>query len=262
MRTSFQYNTGIIKASPWLLLRHRCATGLTREPQAAYAQRDSFHGPRGILSGLACARHHPRLGARHASKLLQAFGSPEAIFRAPLTELEAQGIPAAVAQVTFWPVHECRSKELAAVQKAGVRLMTWEEPLYPARLRKIYDAPPLLYVRGNAELLDRYSIGIVGTRRPSSYGNQMTERLGRDLAQRGLVVASGLGRVELTLAPMKARSAFPLDRLLGFWVVGLTWFIPRRIASFSYAWKSAAKSSVNFPWARFRRRRISRCVTG
>jgi DNA processing protein len=137
----------------------------------------------------------PGLGARYAAKLLGVFGSPDAIFRAPLTELEAQGIPAAVAQA----LHSGQSmsvaaKELAAVQKAGIRLMTWEEPAYPARLREIYDPPTLLYLRGNAELLARYSIGIVGTRRPSSYGNQMAERLARDLAQRGLAIASGLAR--------------------------------------------------------------------
>jgi DNA processing protein len=137
----------------------------------------------------------PGLGARYAAKLLGAFGFPEAIFRAPLTELEAQGIPTAVAQA----LHSGQSmsaaaKELAAVQKAGVRLMTWEEPAYPARLREIYDPPPLLYLRGNADLLARYSIGIVGTRRPSSYGNQMAERLARDLAERGLAIASGLAR--------------------------------------------------------------------
>ncbi len=72
--------------------------------------------------------------------------------------------------------------------------MTWDEPGYPLRLREIYDPPPLLYLRGNAELLARYSIAIVGTRRPSPYGNQMGEKLGWDLAERGLVVVSGLAR--------------------------------------------------------------------
>lgn len=73
-------------------------------------------------------------------------------------------------------------------------MLTWDEPKDPARLREIYDPPPLLYVLGNVELLSRHSISIVGTRRPNPYGNQMAEKLARDLADRGLVVSSGLAR--------------------------------------------------------------------
>ena len=80
------------------------------------------------------------------------------------------------------------------MQAAGCRLLTWDEPQYPPRLREIYDPPPLLYVRGNVELLTRHLISIVGSRRPTPYGNQMAEKLGQDLADRGLVVASGLAR--------------------------------------------------------------------
>jgi DNA processing protein len=137
----------------------------------------------------------PGLGARMAGKLLREFSSPEAIFAASLTALEGQHLPAAVAQAIHarQPLSDA-AKELALVQAAGVRLLTWDEPQYPVRLREIYDPPPLLYVRGNVELLARHSISIVGARRPTPYGNQMAERLGRDLAERGLVVMSGLAR--------------------------------------------------------------------
>jgi DNA processing protein len=117
----------------------------------------------------------PGLGARMAGKLRREMGSPEAIFNASLTELEGR-LPAAVAQA----------------QAAGVRLLTWDEPEYPQRLREIYDPPPLLYVRGNVELLNRHLISIVGSRRPTPYGSQMAEKLARDLADRGLVIVSGL----------------------------------------------------------------------
>jgi DNA processing protein len=137
----------------------------------------------------------PGSGARMAGKLLRAMGSPQAIFHASLTELEAQRLPAAVAQAihTQRPLSDA-AKELATAQEANVQLLTWDEPLYPARLREIFDPPPLLYVRGNIELLGRHLISIVGARRPSPYGNQMAERLGRDLADRGIVVTSGLAR--------------------------------------------------------------------
>ena len=137
----------------------------------------------------------PGLGPRLAGKLLREFGSPDAIFEASLTSLEAQHLPAAVAQA----IHSrqplsAAAKEIAQAEQLGCKMLTWDEPEYPRLLREIYDPPPLLYVRGNIELLSRHSISIVGARRPTPYGNQMAERLGRDLAARGLVIVSGLAR--------------------------------------------------------------------
>jgi len=137
----------------------------------------------------------PGLGARSAGKLLRAFGSPAAIFNSSLTSLEAQQLPAAVAQA----IHSrqplsAAARELVLAETAKCHLVTWDEPRYPQLLREIYDPPPLLYVKGNTDLLNRHAISIVGTRRPTPYGNQMAERLARDLADRGLVIVSGLAR--------------------------------------------------------------------
>jgi len=137
----------------------------------------------------------PGLGARMAGKLLREFGTPEAIFNASLTALEAQNLPAPVAQAIHTrQAMSDAARELAQVEQSRCRLINWSEDCYPHLLRQIYDPPPLLYVKGNVELLDRHSIAIVGARRPTPYGNQMAERLGRDLAERGLVVVSGLAR--------------------------------------------------------------------
>ena len=137
----------------------------------------------------------PGVGARLAGKLLRQLGSPEAVFRASLTELEAQNLPAAAAQAIHSgePLKQAE-KEIAKAHQIGARLLTWDEPAYPHRLREIYDPPPLLYVKGNLDFLDRHSLAIVGTRRPTPYGNQIAERLARDLADRGLVIVSGLAR--------------------------------------------------------------------
>lgn len=137
----------------------------------------------------------PGLGARMAGKLLREFGSPEAVFNASLTALEAQHLAAPVAQA----IHSreplsAAAKELAQVQQAGCSLLNWGDPAYPHLLREIYDPPPLLYVKGKKELLDRHCLAIVGARRPTPYGNQIAERLARDLAERGLVIGSGLAR--------------------------------------------------------------------
>ena len=137
----------------------------------------------------------PGLGARMAGKLLREFGSPDAIFNASLTALEGHRLPAAVAQA----IHSRQprsdaAREIAKVQAVGCRLLTWDEPEYPELLREIYDPPTLLYARGNIELLNRHTISIVGARRPTPYGNQMAERLAKDLADRGLVITSGMAR--------------------------------------------------------------------
>ncbi len=137
----------------------------------------------------------PGIAARQAGKLLAHFGSPEEIFRASLTELEACRLPAAVARaIHSREPFSAAEKELAAVEKAAVALLHWNEPHYPRLLRETYDPPPLLYLRGNRELLTRYAIAIVGSRKPSPYGTQMAARLARDLSERGLCIASGLAR--------------------------------------------------------------------
>ena len=137
----------------------------------------------------------PGLGSRLAGRLLREFGSPEAVFRASLTELEACHLPAAAAQaVASQSALRDAEKELASVRKLGAGLICLADAEYPKILQQIYDPPILLYVRGDASLLNRHAIAIVGSRRPSTYGNQMTERLARDLAERGLVIVSGLAR--------------------------------------------------------------------
>ena len=143
----------------------------------------------------------PGLGSRNVAKLLGMFGEPEAIFRVPLTELEALGLTAEAAQSIHSrePLRRAE-KELERVKASDCHLVTWNDAAYPPLLREIYDPPGLLYLRGNPEALGRPTISIVGTRRPTTYGIQMAERLGRDLAGQGLAVASGLARGIDTLA--------------------------------------------------------------
>jgi DNA processing protein len=86
-------------------------------------------------------------------------------------------------------------KELAGIRNiSGCRLLNWTEPEYPQTLLQIYDPPILLYLRGDPQILNMPCLSIVGTRRPTLYGSQMAERLGRDLAARGLVILSGMAR--------------------------------------------------------------------
>jgi DNA processing protein len=147
------------------------------------------------LSWLALALT-PGLASRLSGRLLEEFGSPEEVFRAPLPRLEGCRLPAAVAQAVFKKQAFKRAeKELASIRGIeNCRLVSRNDPEYPRTLLQIYDPPVLLYVRGDAKVLNEPSISIVGTRRPTLYGTQMAERLGREIAARGVVVVSGMAR--------------------------------------------------------------------
>jgi DNA processing protein len=138
----------------------------------------------------------PGLASRLSGRLLKRFGSPDAVFRAPLTDLERCSLPAPVAQAVFKKESFKRAeKELNAARNIDrCRLINWTDPEYPKTLLQIYDPPVLLYVRGDATVLNLPSLSIVGSRKPTLYGTQMADRLGRDLASRGLVIVSGMAR--------------------------------------------------------------------
>ena len=137
----------------------------------------------------------PGLGPTRARRLVEFFGGVEQVFAASLTELEAAGLPAQAAQsIGTGRSVELAHDELAKAKAAGVRLVTLDDAEYPARLRQIYDPPLVLYVRGNVTALAQPGIAMIGTRHPTPYGTGMAERLGCDLASRGLVIFSGLAR--------------------------------------------------------------------
>jgi DNA processing protein len=135
------------------------------------------------------------LGNRGCHKLIEHFGSPQAAYMASLTELESSGIPARVAQAIFSQVAlKDAEREVEQAAKADCELIAFDNDDYPPLLKQIPDAPLLLYVRGNVKVLSQYAVAVVGSRRPSAYGSSVAHRLAHDLAQRQLVVVSGLAR--------------------------------------------------------------------
>jgi DNA processing protein len=137
----------------------------------------------------------PGLGPTKARKLVEHFGSAEAVFRASLTELESTGIQAVSAQsLATGKSAELAREEIARAAAAGITMLSMDDPGYPPRLKEIYDPPLILCVRGNAEVLTRPGIAMVGTRHPTPYGSGMAERLACDLAAQGLVIVSGMAR--------------------------------------------------------------------
>ena len=120
----------------------------------------------------------PGLGTRTSGKLLDRFRTPQAIFRASRTELEAAGVNGAVAQsiasgITF----EDGAAQHDKMAEAGAVVITMGDPRYPQLLREIFDPPILLFARGRVELLQSLAVAVVGTRRPTPYGLAVAERL-------------------------------------------------------------------------------------
>ena len=137
----------------------------------------------------------PGLGPTKSRKLVEHFGSAEAVFRASLTELEGSGIPAVSAQsLATGKSIELAQEEIAHAATAGATVLSMDDPLYPPRLKEIYDPPLVLYVRGAVDVLSKAGIAMVGTRHPTPYGSGMAERLASDLAAQGLVIISGMAR--------------------------------------------------------------------
>jgi DNA processing protein len=135
------------------------------------------------------------LGPTKARKLVEHFGSAEAVFHASLTELESTGIQAVSAQsIATGKSAELAREEVARAATAAVTVLSIEDVCYPPRLKEIYDPPMVLYVRGNAAVLTQPGIAMVGTRHPTPYGSGMAERLACDLASQGLVIISGMAR--------------------------------------------------------------------
>lgn len=134
-----------------------------------------------------------RIERFHTGGLLERFGGVEEIFSASPQELEGFSPQFAKPVLSFrdWDRVE-REMELAA--RAGARIVTYENPLYPSQLKLTYDPPCLLYMLGNDYRDSAPAVAIVGTRHPSQYGSEMAEVLGRDLAYSGVSVVSGMAR--------------------------------------------------------------------
>jgi DNA processing protein len=137
----------------------------------------------------------PGLGPTKARRVIEFFGSIQALFRASLTELEAAGLRAVSAQsLGTGRSMEMAQDELGKAASADAQIIALDDPRYPTQLKQIYDPPLILYVRGNQSVISQPGIALVGTRHPTPYGSGMSERLACDLAARGLVIFSGMAR--------------------------------------------------------------------
>jgi DNA processing protein len=146
------------------------------------------------LAWLALAMS-PGLGPKRIADAMRQVETPADILTLPLTALEGLRMPAEAAQFIFdGKARAAAEAELKQAAAQGATIISFDCPQYPERLKEIFDPPPVLWVRGDAKLLSRHSIAVVGTRHPTPYGSGMAEMLSRDLSARRLLIVSGMAR--------------------------------------------------------------------
>jgi DNA processing protein len=138
----------------------------------------------------------PGIGPRAAAKLLERFGSAEAVFNATRAELEVLRLqPEAIESIRAREFFAKAEEEIERARSLGADVLLLDDGVYPALLRETFDPPINLYVKGAwSESLDRPCVAIVGSRRCSTYGQNAASMLARDLAHRGVTIISGLAR--------------------------------------------------------------------
>ena len=136
----------------------------------------------------------PHIGCVQAKILIQHFETAENIFKAKKSELEKiEGIgPIRAMSIKKFNGFSKTEKESAFIEKYKIHPLFFTDKKYPQRLLNCYDSTTMLFYKGNADLNNSKIVSIIGTRRNSDYGKQMTEELIRDLAIFNVLVVSGL----------------------------------------------------------------------
>lgn len=179
----------------------------------------------GKLGWLALALT-PGMGPTRCFRAMRQLRTADRLLSASLTELEGAGLPAASAQFVFHgKAFKAAEEEMRRVREQGAVLLTPDDEAFPGRLLEIYDPPPVLWVRGDAEILNHPGIAVVGTRHPSPYGAGMAEMLSRDLARRGMAILSGMARGIDTAAHKGALEAGGLT--VAVWGTGIDVIYPK-----------------------------------
>jgi DNA processing protein len=150
----------------------------------------------------------PGIGRVRLGQLENYFGSLEAAWKAPPTELKKVHLDDSIVQsVTSWRPRLSLDDEMGKMEHCGVQAFTWHDEKYPTRLKEIYDYPPILYIKGKILPEDEWCLAMVGTRRITAYGQQVTEEIATDLAHNKITIVSGLARGIDTVAHQAALNA-------------------------------------------------------
>ena len=117
------------------------------------------------------------IGSRHMRKLLDTFGSADAVMEADIEQLMSAGLPLRLAQRVASHASEARARSvLDLCERTGVRVLTSEMDAFPRAFAECPDAPCVLYVRGDIDFNSGHWLSVVGTRNATPGGIAATER--------------------------------------------------------------------------------------
>ena len=137
----------------------------------------------------------PGIGRVRFAQLENYFGKLENAWKATPGELRHSGLDSkSIRAITSWQPRIPLDEEMEKLDRYGVTALTWHDKDYPSRLKEIYDCPPVLYVRGSLLPEDEWCLAVIGTRRATAYGRQVTEEIVADLVQSKITIVSGLAR--------------------------------------------------------------------
>ena len=135
------------------------------------------------------------IGAVRLQALIHHFGDLESAWRADPADLAEAGLGAKVIERVIQAREKVELEKIwEQIARQGIKILTWEDEAYPARLKEIDQPPPVLYIRGEYLPEDVFAVALVGTRRVTPYGRQITEEIDGFLAANGMTVVSGLAR--------------------------------------------------------------------
>ena len=142
---------------------------------------------------LACV---PGVGGVLRQRLLERFGSPEAVFAASPAELATVSKlgPKLAQLIPEFATSRVAEETLDLCRRRGVEIFVEGGPGYPRLLSQIPDPPGVLFVRGGLEPCDALAVAIVGSRHATAYGRRVAHQLASGLARAGYTIASGLAR--------------------------------------------------------------------
>lgn len=144
------------------------------------------------------------LGPVTINRLLTRYGSPEEILKQSSSELEKSGIvsPRIADALKSSRVHARAELILKRVEESGAKVVTLEDRRYPSVLREIFAPPPILFTRGSSAGFQKTGVGVVGTRRPTRYGEKAAETVTSELTRNGLLLDV---RAQLVRGPHEQR---------------------------------------------------------
>lgn len=135
----------------------------------------------------------PQIGPVRFRRLLDHFGDLETAWTAGAGELAAAGLDRRAVENVLAARHALNlDAELDKIAHAGVRILTWDDAVYPALLKAVPNPPFLLYVKGEIRPEDDWAVAVVGTRRATVYGRQVTRQIVADLVRSKITIVSGL----------------------------------------------------------------------